>query len=381
MKLLVLSVLVWTTTIRGELSVVSNLDGTNTHVTEENACFSFPIKCRQRPKKIIWMYWEEGEDHLRQTNKYNYLCVTAWRDMNPNWTFHFLNATSRARFAADIEYYTHLTVQKRSDLLRLMLLIRYGGVWVDASVLPLQPLDTFIHTYADNPASLFMYRYVSHTYPSLLISTWLIYSPCPSHPALSEWLLKFIHNGHHPNKSTHYFLFHHSLGELYTYESFLIRCVLDALRIDNTPSHTYPRDFTFTCPDKWVGHFPAVLKRVDYAGAGNQTFEVFRDQYVTYLRMCFDSGWFVDDDEKCLSPEGEAMVIPIHVGDRVIYFTHHTSESENDVMRRVAVFGQGVCRAFGADNESCGEFRERMRVDVLTTREISTMNETNRTTS
>lgn len=39
-----------------------------------------------------------------------------------------------------------MTIQARTDVFRLLLLARYGGVWADASMLCMQPLDNWIHT-------------------------------------------------------------------------------------------------------------------------------------------------------------------------------------------------------------------------------------------
>ena len=62
--------------------------------------------------------------------------------------------------------FRHLTIQMRSDLLRIKLLQKYGGVWADASALPLKPLTGNIET-LDNGTGVFFYRFIPKKDPIL----------------------------------------------------------------------------------------------------------------------------------------------------------------------------------------------------------------------
>jgi mannosyltransferase OCH1-like enzyme len=70
----------------------------------------------------------------------------AWADMNPGWTvrlwggpdFPMRNACLYRRAPAGDAF------RYRSDLLRLEILLRHGGVYVDADMQPLRPLDELL---------------------------------------------------------------------------------------------------------------------------------------------------------------------------------------------------------------------------------------------
>jgi len=109
-------------------------------------------------KKVLWMYWEQGIDHLDSIansdadSKYkaDAHCVQAWKTLNPTWNIRVLNKTEAMKLAPRFALLagdtrgrvdaTHL-----SDVLRLDLLSQYGGVWSDTSVCPFRPLDSFVH--------------------------------------------------------------------------------------------------------------------------------------------------------------------------------------------------------------------------------------------
>ena len=87
--------------------------------------------------KIIWMYWDTPDVPLliQQIHTYNI----------PNlkgWDIRFLNKTLLPNFIDDYEYpkhYNTLKPQHQADWIRLNLLSKYGGVWMDASILVNDP--------------------------------------------------------------------------------------------------------------------------------------------------------------------------------------------------------------------------------------------------
>ncbi len=98
--------------------------------------------------RVIWMYWEQGLDNAPEVVK---KCFESWHEQNPGWNVVMLDKASASEYV-DLgsligANYGRLTVQKRSNLLRLNLLARYGGVWADATCFCNQPLDGWIHDY------------------------------------------------------------------------------------------------------------------------------------------------------------------------------------------------------------------------------------------
>jgi Capsular polysaccharide synthesis protein len=80
--------------------------------------------------KTIWTYWDDPNvPPLTQK------CMENWKRMCPEYDIRLLNK-------ADVpDEYKHLTPERQSDWLRLDRIKRYGGVWLDASVILTESLD------------------------------------------------------------------------------------------------------------------------------------------------------------------------------------------------------------------------------------------------
>lgn len=161
--------------------------------------------------RIVWMLWFQGWDTAPP------LCVhmlQTWRLFNPTWD---IRAISRANFPALLgdsfkEYQAlrqqmnlgdklGLSAEQReafgevlippaseSDLLRLYLLEKYGGAWVDATNLCRRPLDDWLPDAAANGFFAFYPDLQSpehHGVPHI-ISSFIVTSP--GHPLVVEWL-------------------------------------------------------------------------------------------------------------------------------------------------------------------------------------------------
>lgn len=84
------------------------------------------------PKKI-WTYWNDVNipENISKILNYNK------NKLEPEWEINLLNDNNLNQYI-DInkfpEKYNNLGVQHKADLIRLMLLEKYGGVWMDATV-------------------------------------------------------------------------------------------------------------------------------------------------------------------------------------------------------------------------------------------------------
>src|SRR6185369_4382947 len=94
--------------------------------------------------RTIWTLWHQG---FADAPPLVQACLESWRRLNPVWCIHALDQNSLGDFidlAALRDASGHLTLQKTSALARLALLRRHGGVWTDATVFCLRPLDEWI---------------------------------------------------------------------------------------------------------------------------------------------------------------------------------------------------------------------------------------------
>lgn len=90
--------------------------------------------------KVIWMYWDGSRVPLLVER-----CVENIKALNPDHLVHFLTPDSLRDF---VEFLPRglqdVNSAKKADWLRLYLLSRYGGVWLDATVVLNESLD-WIH--------------------------------------------------------------------------------------------------------------------------------------------------------------------------------------------------------------------------------------------
>ena len=126
--------------------------------------------------KTVWLYWEQGWDAAPELVRQ---CRRSWEVRNPDWTVRCLDAATLGEYF-DLEEWLpgsvgrprwcwraaercydawqrsrsdrqwrmigrkKLSVQGRSDIVRLNLLARYGGVWADATLWCHRPLDDWL---------------------------------------------------------------------------------------------------------------------------------------------------------------------------------------------------------------------------------------------
>lgn len=101
-------------------------------------------------KKIpnnIWLLWYQGISNAPHIVK---KCVSSWQSKNPTWNVVVLDSHNLHDYVElDISRETldNLSLAHQSDLVRLSLLSKCGGVWADATTFCVKPLDEWIHDY------------------------------------------------------------------------------------------------------------------------------------------------------------------------------------------------------------------------------------------
>jgi hypothetical protein len=127
----------------------------------------------------LWILWFQG---LSSAPFLVRKCVDSWIRENPGWDIEILDGESVGRHIEPLlppEIERRLGPTKRSNLVRLQLLARYGGVWADATTVCVRPLDGWIE-----PAARSGFFAFSRPGPDRLLSTWFLASrpggPIPS---------------------------------------------------------------------------------------------------------------------------------------------------------------------------------------------------------
>lgn len=151
--------------------------------------------------KKIWFYWDQGFDNAPQVVK---ACAKSWTEYNRNWKVILLNRDNIKSYfdintIVDIDR-PDLTIQKISNLIRVNLLSKYGGVWSDATCLCRRPLDEWLHEYMTS--GFFAFRDPGK---DRILSSWFLASSTNCH------LIKHFAKAHNDFFSSNYFTRQNSL--------------------------------------------------------------------------------------------------------------------------------------------------------------------------
>ncbi len=139
----------------------------------------------QNLPKIIWIYWDQGEENAPFLVKQ---CIASWRFHNPEWEVRVLDKVL-LRDTIDLEgldLRPDITLQALSDVIRVKILLAHGGVWADASLYCVKPLNAWLQNY-----------YVDHFFAfasdrnDRLMTTWFLAGSKQSR-ILSHWAQDMI---------------------------------------------------------------------------------------------------------------------------------------------------------------------------------------------
>jgi len=221
---------------------------------------SRPASTRENSRIVrrVWLCWFQGLRHLETEGPcVNRAAVAGWVKLNPTWQvvvitkenvddylpeFNLLVSRSRRE-------HTHAA---RSDLLRLLLLKKYGGVWADASLVPSRPLDEWIY-FVVNECGFFTFRYLPRRRIPVVgdreTVAWFLVVAYPDHALMNLWAAKFCDNflnavpdvlycfGWFRVRRWRYFQINHDLCELYD-SNLEARSIIDAM-VYIDPQHAY----------------------------------------------------------------------------------------------------------------------------------------------
>ena len=119
----------------------------------------------QRLPKIVWILWFQGWDKAPWLSQ---KCAESWKKLNPGWDVRLIDENN-----CPVPIYGD-TAQARSDVVRLELLAKYGGIWADSTMLCMQPLDSWVWKDIEH-AGIWMYHGMN---PNALVKDQSEYTPC-----------------------------------------------------------------------------------------------------------------------------------------------------------------------------------------------------------
>ena len=154
------------------------------------------------PKKI-WLYWGQGWENVPPVVK---KCADSWVHYNPDWEINFLTEETLKKYI-DIGNIKISTFAALSDIIRINLLKKYGGIWCDATVWCNKPLNEWITHYTDFFA-------FSKPAPDRLIASWFLASS-PNNYIITNWHEKVTMYWRYRTVPHNYFWFHYLFNELF----------------------------------------------------------------------------------------------------------------------------------------------------------------------
>lgn len=106
--------------------------------------------------KTVWILWFQGWD---VAPKVALDVRRSWVDYNPEWTVRSLSDSDLPSLIPGVmeALPEGLSEAARSDVVRLNLLSKYGGVWADATMLCMRPLEDWVYP-ALEPSGFWMYH-------------------------------------------------------------------------------------------------------------------------------------------------------------------------------------------------------------------------------
>ena len=87
--------------------------------------------------KIVWILWFQGTDNLNYVEEN---VINSWYKFAKGWKIIILTEKNLSHYIK-VDLKSTQTLQAQSDIIRLKLLSTHGGIWTDATVLCMGPLD------------------------------------------------------------------------------------------------------------------------------------------------------------------------------------------------------------------------------------------------
>lgn len=123
--------------------------------------------------KKIWILWYQGQYQMNNLVKN---CFSSWEKYNPEWEINLLTESNLNQYleqdALSILENPNIKIQAKSDIIRINVLAKYGGVWADATCFCCEPLDNWLPTCLYTGFFAFQYP----TKKPALISSWFLAS-------------------------------------------------------------------------------------------------------------------------------------------------------------------------------------------------------------
>lgn len=192
--------------------------------------------------KVIWMSWLQGVES-KDIPLLNKVCIKRWKELNPSWEVNLLDNSTISTFVPeyfDIINKSNAPIQKQANLLRLLLLKKFGGVWADASLYPEEPIGEYIDKIL-NHVGFFSYRFlpreVGGENGDRETVNWFLAVDKPNHYLICAWLDKILPRYEINFEWKKYFQMHQDLCDIYDSDSKIRYIINNMVQISEKIPH------------------------------------------------------------------------------------------------------------------------------------------------
>lgn len=165
------------------------------------------IETKNKFQKIVWWCWFQGEEEAPELAK---ICLASVREIFNDYDVIVVTDSNLNEYV-DIPQYIQnkykagiIRPAMYSDIIRLLLLEKYGGIWIDSSVLC---TNNKIKEILEKESFFAFHNDVLTNNKAIRISSWLI-SSTAKHPLIVDTLNMMLNYWEKENFTLNYFLVH-----------------------------------------------------------------------------------------------------------------------------------------------------------------------------
>ena len=160
--------------------------------------------------KNLFIYWNNGFENSPLIVK---KCLQSWKNKNFKWNIHILSDNNLTKYI-NIKNYIDISNKNISkahfaDIIRVLLLEKYGGCWCDATTYCNIGLDDWLFKYIKSGFFAFC-----NPGPDRMLSNWFLYSEKNNY-IITEWRKYIINYWKQHSKIEHYFMHHYLFAKIY----------------------------------------------------------------------------------------------------------------------------------------------------------------------
>lgn len=185
---------------------------------------------------VIYIYWDSGFINAPEIIQ---ICLQSWKIMNPTWVLIELNRDNLRDYITETDMQflqkqeSKMTKTSFSDLIRLCLLKEHGGLWVDATLFCMKPLNEWIHDSSSN-------GFFAFYNPLQQISSFFLYAHIESH-VIGKWFKKMKKYWIERKEMEEYFWMHRLFRKCYQDDEEFRENIDKMTKINTIPIHEYQK--------------------------------------------------------------------------------------------------------------------------------------------